>query len=334
MATVNISLPVDGDTIDAADYNTPITTIVNELNGNLSNANIATNAAVDGSKIADTSIGASKFIASVNPETRSSELTFDYVASGCVWSGDSYGSTRAASMTAGVIYITGKRITVSAVSARSFTASKDTYVDVDNTGTLTYTEVTNSAASPSLAANNIRLAIIVTGASSIAAAGSVNQGQEGRLLPIASSVPYAVTDSLGNLICPRDPQRRVLGYRIATTLQTATTIAQATGLSCPVIVPANRKVKVTGFCGKVYSTTSVGENVLSLWDGTVSSGTQIAAGESTPNAVSQPTNVIAEAIVTPTSSSKTYNVGYSASAGSGKFDAAATFPAFIKVELV
>lgn len=40
MPTINVSLPSDGDTIDAADYNTPITTIVNAINGNLDGDNL------------------------------------------------------------------------------------------------------------------------------------------------------------------------------------------------------------------------------------------------------------------------------------------------------
>ena len=56
MGTVSVSLPSDGSTIDAADYNTPITTIVNEFNGNIDNANIKSAAAIAGSKLADASI--------------------------------------------------------------------------------------------------------------------------------------------------------------------------------------------------------------------------------------------------------------------------------------
>jgi len=51
MGTVSVSLPSDGQTIDAADYNTPINTIVSEINGNLDNSNIASDAAIDRSKI-------------------------------------------------------------------------------------------------------------------------------------------------------------------------------------------------------------------------------------------------------------------------------------------
>ena len=60
MGTVNLSLPADGETIDAADYNTPITTFVNEFNGEIDNANIASDAAIAGTKLADNSITVSQ----------------------------------------------------------------------------------------------------------------------------------------------------------------------------------------------------------------------------------------------------------------------------------
>lgn len=56
MATISVSLPSDGSTADVADYNTPITTIVNAINGGLDNTNLASGAAISGSKIADNSI--------------------------------------------------------------------------------------------------------------------------------------------------------------------------------------------------------------------------------------------------------------------------------------
>jgi hypothetical protein len=66
-----------------------------------------------------------------------------------------------------VYYINGKRYKKSSVPNKTYTASKDTYVDIDNTGAVTYTEVLNNATSPALAANSIRLAIVVTNASAI-----------------------------------------------------------------------------------------------------------------------------------------------------------------------
>lgn len=217
---------------------------------------------------------------------RNPELVFDHILYGTgIWSGLGYGSTLTAGMTAATCYINGRRILIAAVATRTFTASKDTYVDVldnlDGTGTLVYTEVANNAASPALAANSVRLAIIVSGATNIANVGSINQGQEGKVLPIASSAPYMVTDSLGNLICPRDPQRKVLGYRQvvgATVSQSsagATTFALMTlfNFGVPFIAPGDRKVKVTLFVPSTSSDTAAKNWKHGIYDGTAGSGT-------------------------------------------------------------
>jgi len=287
--------------------------------------------------IADNAIdGEGLFVDSVDPVKRASESqVFDYVASGAVWSGDAYASTRAASMTAGVFYINGQRGTISAVTARSFTASKDTYIDVLNTAgvfTLVYTEVTNNAASPALAANSIRIGIIVTGASNIASVASINQGQETKLLPIASSTPYQVTDSLGNLICPRDPSRKILGYRQNISNQTYTTpYATVPALTCPVIVPAGRKIKITHKARSLSSTGGAGTN---NFIAIVETATVLDEGASTAAAANYATNPVAEAVVSPSAGLHTYLGQAKTDAGTGTIAAAATYPNFIKVELV
>ena len=154
-------------------------------------------------------------------DSYTNDTTVDYVASGCVWTGDSLGSTRYASMTAGTVYINGQKVSVSAVTSKQFTASKDTYVDVDSNGTLTYSEVSNNTASPALAANSIRLAIVVTGATTIANKYSINQGivaaTTGEVyLPRGitnfngSPNSSTIIDSLGNRICNRDPLNKLL----------------------------------------------------------------------------------------------------------------------------
>lgn len=287
--------------------------------------------------IADNAIdGEGLFVDSVDPVKRASESqVFDYVASGAVWSGDAYASTRAASMTAGVFYINGQRGTISAVTARSFTASKDTYIDVLNTAgvfTLVYTEVTNNAASPALAANSIRIGIIVTGASNIASVASINQGQETKLLPIASSTPYQVTDSLGNLICPRDPARKILGYRqILSNFSTTANnvLTDITGLSCPVIVPTGRKVNIsTGARYMTTSATGTGVNLTIVETSTV-------IGQS---AITEPTGGYAVAAFCAISRTASGSLTYKAQAlqeGAGTYTLActATTPGFIRVEL-
>lgn len=134
---------------------------------------------------------------------------YNTVESGLIWTADAAGSTRAASMTAGVVVLNGNPLTVSAVTARVFTASKDTYIDVSDAGngagTLVYTEVANNATSPALTAGNMRIGIVVTGASNIADNTSINQGQPSRSLPTNCNVGKAGIDSLGNKIRNTDP---------------------------------------------------------------------------------------------------------------------------------
>lgn len=92
-------------------------------------------------------------------ETRFNEVVNDHVAFGLVWTDDT-GLT--ADMSAGVAYINGIRISLSAVNNHAFTASKDTYIDLGDNGVLDYNEEANGAAAPALAANHIRLAKVVT----------------------------------------------------------------------------------------------------------------------------------------------------------------------------
>lgn len=266
-------------------------------------------------------------------------FAYDYVVSGCVWSGDAYGSTRNASMTAGVVVINGNPITVALVTARPFTASRDTYIDVldngDGTGLLVYTEVTNNNTSPALAANSIRIGIIVTGASNIANVGSVNQGEETKVLPIASSIPYTVTDSLGNLICPRDPGRRIIGLRQITTGVTTTSSSdtQITGLSVPVIVPAGRKIKPSLHINAYNSNANDGY-IVKLWEGAVGT-TQLAAGGMEKNSLSASTGQDPYRVYTPTSSSITINASFRrTAAGTVDTNSSSTAPTTLLVELV
>ncbi len=268
------------------------------------------------------------------------EALYDFVNSGGVWTADSAGVNRNASMTAIITTIDGWRSSIGAVTSRTFTASKDTYVDVLRTTTTTalvYTEVSNNAASPALAANSLRLGIIVTGATTIAAAASINQGQHDRVLPIASSIPYTVTDSLGNLICNRSANPVLIGYRQITSgfSTTATSVAQVTGLTCPVIVPTGRKVKISFFGEAFYSNTSNVATRAEIWDGTVGSGTQLSRVANLGLTATTATPLYCEANTTPASSSKTYNAGaFNASAATLTIEAASTYPAFIKVELI
>jgi hypothetical protein len=111
-------------------------------------------------------------------------VQYPYVVSGCVWTADAPASTRNASMTSGTVMIKGILLTVAAITAHTFTASSDTYVDLtdngDGTAAVTFVTVANNTISPALTAatlTTIRNAIVITTASAITSTGaSINQG--------------------------------------------------------------------------------------------------------------------------------------------------------------
>lgn len=264
------------------------------------------------------------------------ESVFDHIVSGGVITDP--GASLTQITTAIVALIDGRRVTIGATS-KTYTASKDTYVDVLRSGataSYVYTEVSNNAASPALAANSIRIAIVTTNGTEIT---NSNQGQENQVIPIASSVPYSVTDSLGNLIAPRDSMRRVLGYRqrVSTFTTTNTSPTQITELSCPVIVPTGRKVKITLKAGsRILNSAASNESLIQIWEGVVGSGTQLSMDRFEQHATAgEGTSITSQAVRTPTSASITYNGSlHTSAAGTVEITAASTSPAFILVELV
>lgn len=249
--------------------------------------------------------------------TYRANMTFDYVVSGGVWTADSVGVNLNASMTAIVCMINGRRISIGAVTARAFTTNVDTYIDIldnaDGTGTLVYTTAATNAASAALAANSMRIGIIQA-AATITATTKVNQGQEDKVFPIASSIPYAVTDSLGNLICPRDPSRKLLGYRqlIAGVTSTATNAWQdAVGLSSTIIAPGSRKVEISFFASTLTNAGATGIVAVAIdKDGTVVQ--QAFFNKASGNANMQCPMVWFD---TPTAGTHTYKIRYAGDGG-------------------
>jgi len=285
-----------------------------------------------------------QFTDNVDPVKRQGEVMFDFIVlGGCVLTGTGYGSTLAWSLTAGVVYIGGKRLTVAAATG-TVTASKDTYFDLLDPGTGTVATlvntagniVTNNATSPALAANSVRLGIIVSGATNILNVGSINQGQIGKLLPIASSIPYMKTDSIGNLICPRDPNRKVLGYREIRSNVISTTASGSgtdmTGLNLNYITPLGREVEITGFIGQ--GSASIANNAVGMELYDVTAGAIIASSSAPTNASGDAASV---APCVPVSTAGTRNIkarlyrGSNAATANG--NASATNPNYIIVKL-
>lgn len=161
MSTVSVTQINPDDEITSAGANLPHNQLAAVINGNLDDDNISS---LSGTKIVGGTLPVGAFDTNTNPETRIAESLSDFVASGVTWSSV---SGLNGTMTSGAVYILGKRLVIPSVSSRAFTASKDTYVDVGSTGTLSYTEVANGATAPALAANSLRLAKVVTSGSAI-----------------------------------------------------------------------------------------------------------------------------------------------------------------------
>lgn len=130
-----------------------------------------------------------------------------------------------------------------------------------------------------------------------------------------------------------------LGYaQITTTFTTsATSATQVTGLTATVTIPAGgRRIKITALGKDVFTNTGAAAVTLSIWDGTVGSGTQLSASAATLTAASTANFVETIAVVTPAAGSKTYNVGIftSNSSDAANLEAASTAPAFILVEAI
>lgn len=177
-------------------------------------------------------------------ENGSSMLDFrstfsNFIQSGCIWS---IGSGLQGSMTAGSVWINGVEYSVPSVANHSFTASVDTYIDYTVGTGITYTAVSNNAASPSLAANSVRIGIAVSSTS----LSSFNQGAILASAPVVNGSALAVSDSIGNKIYPVNPNYGTIGYRQITSnfTSTSSSYTAVTGLSVPVIAPAYRTVRL------------------------------------------------------------------------------------------
>lgn len=119
-------------------------------------------------KIADDAVTTDKIAPAAVGDTelkaRFSEVISDFIYSGGVVA-QSAGLVGTFSNI--VYYISGVRYTATSVANKTYTASKDTYVDINSSGTPTYTEVANGAASPALTSGYIRVAKVVTNGSAI-----------------------------------------------------------------------------------------------------------------------------------------------------------------------
>ena len=221
MTTVSVTQINPSDSITSSGANLPHNEIAAVVNGNLDDNNIAS---LSGTKITGSTIPVAAFDANTNPETRTSETSGNFVASGGVWSATTgLGGT----MTAAIVYIAGKRISAPSVASKTFTASKDTYASIDNTGAAQYTEVTNGAVSPSLPSNNVWTYKVVTNGSAVTSVSDVRVRS-----PLALPTPLSVT------VATNESTASTTFADLATTTDTVTFTPGPSGMALIIVSSA------------------------------------------------------------------------------------------------
>jgi hypothetical protein len=129
-----------------------------------------------------------------------------------------------------------------------------------------------------------------------------------------------------------------LGYAQITTgtaTNSSSSYVLATGLTATVTIPAGgRKIRITAWTRAMQNAVAATNNSMSIWDGTVGSGTQLAECFATCPASNGLTQMTCVAVVSPAAGAKTYNVGYAGNGQNGAITASATAPAFILVEAI
>lgn len=127
-----------------------------------------------------------------------------------------------------------------------------------------------------------------------------------------------------------------LGYAQITSnfATTSTTATQVTGLSVTVSVAGGRRVKITVTGRTMLNSTANAYTTITVWDGTVGSGTQLGSTDFQAYAINAETPAILISAPVPSAGSHTYNVGLHVSGGTGTLAATSTAPAFILVELI
>lgn len=131
---------------------------------------------------------------------------------------------------------------------------------------------------------------------------------------------------------------RVLGYAQVTgnSTYTSTTAVQLTGLTLTVTVPpqiGNHLLYLEAFLPS-FGNSATAFNDLSVWDGVVGTGTQVARTETYDSTATGNISIAAKIYLSGVSGSKTYNVGISSSSGTVTVNASATAPAFLVATIV
>ncbi|MDP2921799.1 MAG: DUF2793 domain-containing protein, partial [Candidatus Omnitrophota bacterium] len=148
----------------------PVTSITNHGLGGLAILSSVSSATITDATITSADISAAAGILdsqlAASPSTRFYENFAEYVETGLL---PVTSANLTSNISLGTAYVRGARIDKPSATPRAYTASKDTYVDINSSGVFQYTEAANGAAAPSVADNSIRLAKVVTDADNITA---------------------------------------------------------------------------------------------------------------------------------------------------------------------
>ena len=300
----------------------PIRQNFQSLQGQINNA--------DGAALQTKTVPEAALSDAINPRLARTDSNVNYVASGLVISVP--GSGFIVTIPSGIAYVLGVRV-VYAGGTITCAASQDTYIDISTTGVIAQPAVTNNTVSPALTANSIRLAIAIANGTGVT---TINQGATTAVLPIVSSIAYSVTDGLGNLIYPTSPNPVMIGYRQIVTDFTTTnaTATDITGLNVTCIIPAGRRVKVTGFIGT--GSVSISNNAVAMYISDVTAGVQITEAINGTSASGDSCSVTPTALVSPIAGARTYKAQMSrgVNAATAHSNGNVVDPNYIIVELV
>jgi hypothetical protein len=213
----------------------------------------------------------------------------------------------------------------------TLTASQDTYIDFIPGSIPVYhaAPLANNSTSPALyTANAVRMAIIISAASSIT---YINQGDPAASAPIVSGRTLGIVDTLGNIIYPNTAYPTTVGWSMYLATQTGvTTETSLTGLTTPVIAPGNRRVKI-------YFSLIVLNSVLA--DGiqvNIKEGSTILSQQITYSVGNSTSMTIAGFVeVLPTAGVHTYLLSMKPlTGGTAATSAGSTYPALLGVDFV
>lgn len=153
-ATVSFDQLASSADLTHTKYNSDLNTIYQKVNTNLDTGNVL-----------DDTLTEADFADEINPRIRAYELDCELVSSGLL-PGTTSG-TLVGSVPAGTAYPRGYRINKASATAKTWTASMWTFVDIDINGDFTYSEIAIDGSTPAVAANSIRLARVSTDATQV-----------------------------------------------------------------------------------------------------------------------------------------------------------------------